>query len=84
MINATEVREIVEKIKTEQENKKKEIAIRLVNEVIEPSIIDAAKKGEHSTIGTIESEYLYYVRKEIEKNGFTTTCVGLGKLRIFW
>ena len=84
MINANEVREIAQKIFEEKEKVKKETAIRLVNEVIEPSILAAAKRGEYSIVGTVEPECMTYVRKEIESNGFTTHCVGQGRLKIVW
>jgi hypothetical protein len=84
MINANEVREITKKITEEQEKVKKETAIRLVNKIIEPSILLAAKRGEHSVIEEVEPEYLTYVRQEIENNGFTTRGIGQGKFRILW
>lgn len=84
MITANAVNEMMKKITEEQEKAKKEIAMRLINELIEPSILAAAKRGEHGTVGTIEHEYLPYVRKEIENNGFTTHAIGQGKLRILW
>lgn len=84
MITANEVREITIKVKEERIEKSKEAALRIVDEVIEPLILDAAQKGEWSVIGMVEPEYVYYVRLEIESRGFTTHGIGQGRFRIVW
>ena len=84
MITAKEVNEMMKKIEEEREKVGKEIAIRLVNEVIEPSILATAKRGEHSIIGMVEPEYVSYVRRELESHGFTTRGIGQSKFRILW
>lgn len=84
MTTANEVREITIKVKEERIEKGKEAALRIVDEVIEPLILDAAQKGKWSVIGMTEPEYVYYVRREIENHGFTTYGIGQGRFRILW
>ena len=84
MINANMVRKMMkdreEKIKTEAET----IAIRIVEELITPSIVEAAKRGWHSVYGKVEEKHCSYVRKELENQGFITQYVSPEKLRILW
>ena len=84
MITAKAVQEMMQKIEEEKAKAGKEIAIRLINEVIEPAILSAAKRGERNVVGAAEPEYISYVRREVENNGFTTHLIARGKFRILW
>ena len=84
MITANKIRAMMKEAEEKKIAEEKATALDIVEKLIIPSIIEAAKNGEHSTRGEVEEKYFSYVRKELEERGFTTQCVAYEKLRILW
>ena len=78
------IREMMKQNEAKIKSEAEATAIRIVEELITPSIVEAAKRGWHSVYGKVEYKYCSYVRKELENRGFITQYVSSEKLRILW